>query len=243
MAKSTEEPSAPEHKISYCIFDMDGLLINTETLYTQITSEILARFGKTYDFELKAKVMGRRELESAQIIVRESGADMTPEEYLHERHLLQLERFPHCKPLPGVMRLIKHLKESKIPIAVATSSFKKNFELKSQNNQDLFSLFDVIVCGDDPAIKRGKPNPDIFYVARDRLAAHFGHEDIQNKHCLVFEDSPIGVQAGVNAGMPVLWVPDENIARLYPDLQGPALQLNSLEEFDPVVFGLPPWRE
>ncbi|KAF9377025.1 glutathione synthase [Podila verticillata] len=230
-----------QHHITHCIFDMDGLLINTETLYTEISSEILARYGKTYDFELKSKLMGLREKESAEILVRETGADMTPEEYLHERHLLQLERFPHCVPLPGVMRLIKHLKAHKIPIAVATSSYRKNFNLKATNNQHLFTLFDVIVCGDDPAIKNGKPNPDIFFVARDRLAEHFEQKEVDNSNCLVFEDSPIGVQAGVNASMKVLWVPDENIARLYPNLEGPTLRIDSLEEFDPVFFGLPPF--
>ncbi|KAF9193874.1 glutathione synthase [Haplosporangium sp. Z 11] len=206
-APSAAMHDLPQHNITHCIFDMDGLLINTETLYTQITSEILGRFGKPYGFELKAKLMGLREKESAEILIRESGADMTPEEYLHERHLLQLERFPHCVPLPGVM--------------------------------ELFSLFDVIVCGDDPAIINGKPNPDIFYVARDRLAQHFGQEEVLNDNCLVFEDSPIGVQAGVNASMKVLWVPDENIGRLYPNLEGPTQRLESLEQFDPIYFGLP----
>ncbi|KAG0355548.1 HAD-like domain-containing protein [Gamsiella multidivaricata] len=239
---ATTTATQPQHEIHYCIFDMDGLLINTESLYTQITSEILARYGKKYDFELKAKLMGLREKESSEILVRESGVAMTPEEYLHERHLLQLERFPHCVPLPGVMRLIKHLKDKKIPIAVATSSYRKNFELKSMNNQALFELFDVIVCGDDPAIKHGKPNPDIFFVARDRLAKHYGHDTVVNEKCLVFEDSPIGVQAGVNANMKVVWVPDENIGRLYPTLDGPSQRLESLELFDPVYFGLPPFE-
>ncbi|KAG0199715.1 glutathione synthase [Mortierella sp. GBA30] len=240
---ATSAPSQAEHVITHCIFDMDGLLINTETLYTEITAEILGRYGKTYDFELKAKLMGLREKESAEILVRESGADMTPEEYLHERHLLQLERFPHCVPLPGVMRLIKHLKANKIPIAVATSSYRKNFNIKSMNNQDLFTLFDVIVCGDDAAINRGKPNPDIFFVARDRLAQHFGQDTVLNENCLVFEDSPIGVQAGVNASMKVVWVPDENIGRLYPSLDGPTVRLSSLEHFDPTHFGLPAFEK
>ncbi|KAK3840956.1 MAG: HAD-like domain-containing protein [Linnemannia gamsii] len=242
-AATTAATTTPVHPIDYCIFDMDGLLINTETLYTEITSEILGRYGKKYTFELKAKLMGLREKESAAILVRESGADMTPEEYLHERHLLQLERFPHCVPLPGVMRLVKHLKAKNIPIAVATSSYHKNFILKSTNNQPLFTLFDVIVCGDDPAIHLGKPNPDIFFVARDRLKEHFGHTEIKNENCLVFEDSPIGVQAGVNAEMKVLWVPDENIGRLYPTLEGPTQRLDSLEKFDPAFYGLPPFED
>ncbi|KAK3811787.1 MAG: HAD-like domain-containing protein [Benniella sp.] len=231
------------HPITFCIFDMDGLLINTETLYTQITSEILARYGKTYDYELKAKVMGLRENESARILVTESGADLAPEEYLRQRHILQQERFPFCKPLPGVMRLVRHLKKHNIPIAVATSSHRVNFELKSRNNQDLFQLFDVIVCGDDPAIKRGKPNPDIFYIAKERLEKHWGVQDVLDEHCLVFEDSPIGVQAGVNASMKVLWVPDENIGRLYPTLEGPTQRLESLELFDPIFFGLPAFED
>lgn len=202
-------------------------------------AEILAQHGKTYTYELKSKVMGLRENESARILIEESGAPITPEEYLRQRHILQQERFPYCVPLPGVMRLVKHLKKHGIPIAVATSSHRVNFEIKSRNNQDLFTLFDVIVCGDDPAIKQGKPNPDIFYVAKDRLEKHWGKQDVQDENCLVFEDSPIGVQAGVNASMKVLWVPDENIGRLYPTLEGPVLRLESLEQFDPVYFGLP----
>lgn len=126
---------------------------------------------------------------------------------------------------------------------MATSSYRKNFNLKSMNNQHLFTLFDVIVCGDDPAIQNGKPNPDIFFVARDRLKEHFGHKEIKNENCLVFEDSPIGVQAGVNAEMKVLWVPDENIGRLYPTLEGPTQRLDSLEKFDPIFYDLPPFED
>lgn len=69
------------------------------------------------------------------------------------------------------MRLIGHLKAHGVPIAVATSSHRAHFLLKSQENQALFDMFDHIVTGDDPAVVDGKPAPDIFLEAARRLNA------------------------------------------------------------------------
>jgi len=70
--------------------------------------------------------------------------------------------------------------------------------VKAKNNHALFSLFDNnIVCGDDPNITRGKPAPDIFHVARERLGSP------PAKNCLVFEDAINGVEAAKNAEMNV----------------------------------------
>ena len=111
------------------------------------------------------------------------------------------------------MKLVKHLNEKGIPIAVATSSHEKAFLLKSSQNQELFSLFKGnILCGDHPLVKRGKPAPDIFLEAARMLGASNVAE------CLVFEDAPSGVLAGLNAGMSVVWVHDENL-QLSDDLR------------------------
>lgn len=122
-------------------------------------------------------------------------------------------------------------------MAVATSSMKDSFDLKTEIHQDLFSLFGHIVTGGtDPEVKQGKPAPDIFLVAASRFPQKPPAQD-----CLVFEDAPNGVQAAVSAGMQVVMVPDELIK---PELCKLAtLKLKSLEEMKPELFGLPPFNE
>jgi pseudouridine-5'-monophosphatase len=122
---------------------------------------------------------------------------MTTTEYLKLTAVIQEELFPHAKVLPGVEKLIRHLHAHNVPIAVATSSTRSKFELKTSLNKELFELFDVIICGDDAEIKNGKPAPDLFLAAQKRL----GNPPAEN--CLVFEDAVNGVQAGLNAKMNV----------------------------------------
>ncbi|KAG9291880.1 hypothetical protein G9A89_012165 [Geosiphon pyriformis] len=219
--------------VTHCIFDMDGLLLDTERVYSEVTAEILQRYNIEYTWELKSKIMGRRDIEAAEILIRETGADLTPQEYLKERNEKQSEKFPFCKPLPGVMRLVKHLKKHNIPMVVATSSSRKNFEIKSKNHPELFDLFQGVVCGDDPKIMNGKPAPDLFFAGRELLG------NPHTNKCLVFEDAIMGVKAALNAGMHVVWVPDPHNLALHPGQNGATQTLISLENFEPILFGLP----
>ncbi|KAI8064225.1 HAD-like domain-containing protein [Gongronella butleri] len=223
--------------ITHCIFDMDGLLLDTERVYTEVTQEILDEYanGAKFTWDVKSKLMGRTGEESARMVVETYKLPMSVEEYLAITAKVQHEKFPLVKVLDGVDRLVRHLHKHKVPIAVATSSTRPKFDLKTSRHQDLFALFDHIVCGDDPAIKFGKPSPDLFLVAQNRL----GNPPAAG--CLVFEDAVNGVEAGVNAKMPVVWIPDENIRNLSLDgeTHGATLVINSMADFDPVAFGLP----
>lgn len=213
------------------LFDMDGLLLDTEILYTQATQEIVGRFGKTFDWSIKANLIGRPALESSRDLVKAMDLPMTPEEYLNERDTLLKAWFPTCSALPGAQNLVKHLHCHRIPIAVATSSSHELYCLKTRNHQSWFSLFDTVVTGDDPDIRQGKPAPDIFLVAASRL-------DIFPQSALVFEDAPSGLQAGLRAGMRVIAIPDPNMDR---SQYGKATQvLDTLTAFRPDDFGLPP---
>eukprot|EP00158_Paraphelidium_tribonemae_P002820 Partr_v1_DN25698_c0_g1_i1_m4903 putative Halo-acid dehalogenase-like hydrolase len=216
--------------ITHCIFDMDGLLLDTERIYSLVTETIVAEWGKTYPWELKSKMMGQREMEAAHLLVTSLDLPITPEEYLIRRNRMQNELFASARPLPGVERLIRHLHAHKIPIAVATSSHRAGFELKTSENKDLFKLFNTVVTGDDPAVVRGKPHPDIFQEAAKRLKAE------NPGTCLVFEDAPAGVRAGKSASMKVCWVPDAQLDRQGLEAD---LILESLEHFDPAHWGLP----
>nr|KAJ3418419.1 glutathione synthase [Polyrhizophydium stewartii] len=236
---------------------MDGILLDTERVYTEVTQAIVARFGKTYDWSLKSRMIGLRETDvrlfrlgvsidsligaqACELLVKELDLPMTPEEYRIERKAGHQSRFPHCKPLPGVMRLVSHLKKHGIPIAVATSSFRDAFELKSKNNQDLFKLFDGnIVVGNDPRVVKGKPAPDIFQAA----ARQIGNDLADPRTCLVFEDSPSGVHAALNAGMQTVWIPDANLDREAELVARCDEVLASMEAFVPEKYGLPPFDD
>ncbi|ORZ39012.1 HAD-like domain-containing protein [Catenaria anguillulae PL171] len=222
-------------KATSCLFDMDGLLLNTEDVYTQVSTAIASRYGKTYDWALKAKLMGMREDAAALLFIQETGVPMTAAEYLAERNRMHEELFPQCTPLPGVLRLVTHLRNVGMPMRVCTSSHRKPFLLKSQNNQHLFKLFDGhITTGDDPSIKHGKPAPDLFLVGHEEL----GRPKDEVPTAVVFEDAISGVQAGLNAGMNVVWVRDPRMHREV-ELEAKCFAvIESMEEFDPAWIGV-----
>ncbi|PSC74063.1 (DL)-glycerol-3-phosphatase 2 [Micractinium conductrix] len=221
-------------KISHVLFDMDGLLLDTETFYTVVQQRLVARFGKTFTWDLKAKIMGKKAIEAARTLVSELDLEgkITPEQVLIEREEALDEMFPTAELLPGAERLLRHLAACGVPIALATSSHLRHYTLKTTQHGELFSLFNHRVTGDQ--ISNGKPAPDIF------LAAAGQWEPAPDPSaCLVFEDAPSGVAAAKAAGMWCAMVPD---SQLDPALHAGADQvLTSLEGFDPLQWGLPPF--
>ena len=96
-------------RISHVLFDMDGLLLDTERLYSMASSSILARHGKEYPFELKARLMGKRPREVVAAIIESTGVPLTVDEYMEQGAKLKEELLPTCQFLPGVPKLLHHL--------------------------------------------------------------------------------------------------------------------------------------
>ncbi|URE27250.1 haloacid dehalogenase-like hydrolase domain-containing protein 1A [Musa troglodytarum] len=223
--------------ITHVIFDMDGLLLDTEQFYTLAQEKILARFGKTFDWSLKAQLMGKKAIEAAQIFVRESGLDglLTPEAVLEEREGMLQDLFPTSQLLPGVKRLVSHLHAKGIPMCIATGSHKRHFALKTQNHGEIIAMMHHVVMGDDPEVTKGKPSPEVFLVAAKRFEG-----SVDPSKILVFEDAPSGVAAAKNARMNVIMVPDPCLDASH---QKEADQvLGSLMDFKPTEWGLPPFE-
>jgi pseudouridine-5'-monophosphatase len=117
-----------------------------------------------------------------------------------ERDAVLVDLFADCQPLEGAEAFVRALRGQGIPMAVATSSDRRFYEMKVRPHA-WFDLFDAVVCGDDPRVKAKKPAPDIFLVAARVLG-------VEPARCLVFEDSLAGVEAALAAGMRVVAIPD-----------------------------------
>ncbi|KAJ6296002.1 hypothetical protein OIU76_026811 [Salix suchowensis] len=105
MANPSAPVSGEKGPITHVIFDMDGLLLDTEKFYTEVQEIILARYNKTFDWSLKAKMMGKKAMESARIFVEETGISdsLSAENFLVEREAMLQNLFPTSDLMPGFL--------------------------------------------------------------------------------------------------------------------------------------------
>lgn len=238
--------------IEYVIFDMDGLLIDSEKIVAEVTDTILGRYGHSLTWEIKAGAMGKPLPIASEWILShfpDIREQLSIEEFIEEGSRMKAKLFREVEPMRGAAALVKGLSEAGVPIALATGSSMQNFIYKTTHLPHIFSHFppSCIITADSPGIKRGKPDPDIFLVAARSLGRDVGTSDecseIQKEERskgLVFEDSVPGVLAGVAAGMNVIWVPHAEVKALNPqETYGAREILTHLEEWAPTKWNLP----
>lgn len=204
------------------LFDMDGVLLDTEPLYARAWNTYLSRFGYELTHELQSKMMGRPALVSAGLVIQEFRLPLTPELLVEQRAPILEALIRKSPAFPGAAELVAELRAQGFPLAVATSTVAPLFRLKTFEHS-WFSNFDCIVCGDDPQVFKPKPAPDIFLVAAERLGA-------RPERCVIFEDSPAGLQAAQQTGARVIRVggdqtpnaiaPGEAVSNLLAALDG-----------------------
>ncbi|XP_031393866.1 bifunctional riboflavin kinase/FMN phosphatase-like isoform X2 [Punica granatum] len=180
------------------ILDLDGTLLNTDGIVSEVLKVFLVKFGKQWDGREADKILGKTPFEAAAAIVEDYGLPCATEEFVSEITPTFSDQWRNIKPLPGASRLINHLKGHGIPMALASNSPRACIESKISCQQDWKESFSAIIGGDE--VPAGKPSPEIFLEAANRLK-------MEPSSCLVIEDSLPGVTAGKAAGMEVVAVP------------------------------------
>ena len=173
-------------------------------------------------WSIKAQLQGRPGPEAGAIFQAWAQLPISEAEFMEEQSALQRQHFPGTQPLPGVIDLLDQLEKAGVHMALATSSHKINYKLKTDHLNSLFERFPdrQKVLGDDQRIPkgRGKPAPDIYLLALETINEGLrekGEKEIRKEECLVFEDSVPGVESGRRAGMRVVWCPHKELLREY----------------------------
>ncbi|KAL1478758.1 hypothetical protein MTO96_015975 [Rhipicephalus appendiculatus] len=223
--------------VTHVIFDLDGVVLDADKVYAAAVEDVVGRYHKKYTWELKKRVMGMPDADAARIVIDTLGLPVSEDYYLYELDRLYKLTLSLSRVKPGAEDLIRHLHAHGVPIAMTTSTMPLSFGLKMAHHRNVLSLFNhVLILGRDPEVKHGKPNPDIFLVAASKFYDHPPPVKV-----LVFEDTPAGVTAALDAGMQVVMVPDPRMDQA--NRSRATLCIDSLVDFKPELFGLPSFPE
>jgi len=175
------------------IFDMDGTLVDNMRVHNRIWIDLLAGKGIFIEEEeFHRRTTGKITPEILRMLF---GSRMSEEEIVrfaeHKEEIYRKNFRPFLQPVPGAQAFLAEARRLGIAVGLATSAGKKNIEYVLSGTA-LSDYFDVLISGED--VRRGKPDPEIFLLAAQKLNAPAGQ-------CLVFEDSPLGIEAARLAGM------------------------------------------
>ena len=185
--------------LSAVIFDLDGVLADSEPWWSEIDTKLLAEHGVTYRGEYHQNVVGVSYRLAVEFYKKAFGLSVPTEEMMRRRGEIATEFFADRVDLfPNVKEVLEELRRMKLHLAVATSSVSASARPFLDRHQ-LTGFFEVIVTGDE--VKDGKPAPDIYLFAADKLG-------IRVDACLVVEDALPGVAAANAANMRVAAIPD-----------------------------------
>jgi HAD superfamily hydrolase (TIGR01509 family) len=181
------------------IFDMDGLMIDSERLYFAAEREMAAFYGKEIRDEQLWPLMGRKPIESLRLLRGILGIATPPEELLEWRNRLMLEKMGRdLGAMPGLIEILDAFK-GRLKLAVGTGAQREFLDI-ALDTLRIRDYFAVLQTAD--GLERGKPDPEIYILACRRLG-------LLPAACVVLEDAANGVLAGKAAGCPVIAVPSE----------------------------------
>jgi HAD superfamily hydrolase (TIGR01509 family) len=213
----------PAIRIHAVVFDLDGLLVDSESLQIAAWHAFLASYGARLDDGLVQEMFGLRLSDSARLVTERLALPLTTAEVIAQRDAIFLDSLSgRLRPMPGARELVAELTRRGIPLALATSGHRRYVE-RALAEIGLTDSFSVKVTAED--VERGKPAPDCYRLVANRLG-------LPPATCLALEDAPLGVHAARAAGLRCLAVPNEH-TRSLPGLAQADAVLPSLHEVLP----------
>lgn len=208
-----------ELSVQAVLFDMDGVLVDSEPVWFEVETELVARMGGSWSHEDQAKCIGGTVDWFCRYVIELTGSDRTPEDV--EREILELmaARFADALTIhEGALELVDAVRARGARTALVTSSYRALVDpaltwLGAHR-------FDAVITGDE--VTRGKPHPEPYLTACGAL-------DVRPRSAVVIEDAPSGIKAAEAAGCAVVAVP--SVAAVEP---GPRrFVVSRISEIDP----------
>ncbi len=217
-------------KVKGVFFDMDGLLVDSERITRDACKYAGEKCNVDFTDDFYGTLIGKSDDDSDRMLFHQFGSNFPIDDFkklvfskmkelLHDPDLLK----------PGARNIVEYTHELKIPMGLVTSS---HFDDVRERLGSLTDYFSTIVTRDD--VTRGKPAPDLYLEGISRLNLH-------PDECIVFEDSPAGSQAALNAGLKVVIIPD--LVRPDDQLKNQALMIcedlfEALDYLKPMILGI-----
>lgn len=208
------------------IFDLDGVLVDSEVWWDEVRLAWAGQLGRTWTPADQAAVMGANSLGWARIMRQRLDLDLSPEQIVDDIVGAMVQRYAtHGAPfIPGAVPAVRRLAEAAVPIAVASSSHRAVIDA-ALDALGIAELFGAVVASDEVA--HGKPAPDVYLLAARELG-------VDPAGCLVVEDSLNGILAARAAGMTVALVPNAAVPPAAGAREAASMILGSLAELNPL---------
>ena len=218
-------PALERESVEAVVFDLDGVLVQTEELWDEVREQFARERGGRYDAEAQRAMMGMSSLEWSRFMNEELGVPEPPEQISAEVVRRMQARYRERLPLiDGAREAVERL-AARWPLAVASSSNRPLIDAVLQLS-GLSELFQATVSSEEVA--RGKPAPDVYVEAAARL-------DVDPARCAAIEDSHSGIRSAKAAGMRVIAIPNASFPPDEEALADADVVLRSLEELRPEV--------
>jgi len=184
-----------------CLFDLDGVLIDSEPLHGESWKKTAAFFNAELNQEQLKLLQGRRRVECAKQIIKWIGKPIELDNLLSIHQPISKKLLRKTKAMPGAEDLVKLCVKQQLPIALVTSSTENSVKNKSAPHPWI-ELIEKRVQGDDPSLSSGKPSPEPYLLAAKKL-------NLDPGECWALEDSISGSESAINAGCKV-WILNNN---------------------------------
>ncbi len=204
MKSTTEMMCLPKA----CLFDLDGLLIDTEPLHSEAWASAANFFGTTLSEAQLMSLKGRRRHDCANQVDQWLRKPVGAQELLSIQQPIAKKLLRKSKAIPHAESLVRWCSEHLLPMALVTSSSSEAVAFKTKDHKWI-ELINLKIFGDDTSLISGKPSPDPFLLAAKRL-------NVSPKDCWAFEDSQAGEKSALDAGCKV-WILTQNKQLLVKD--------------------------